>query len=111
MFILEKPYVSEFLTDTIVKNEWTVLDNSEIEDVDIEEDALCLIASDRAKKYYLSQEYPFIYGNSDISASWVKKNLSDSNLANYIEIFRNKIKFRELLKEKYPEFNFRALEV
>lgn len=111
MFILEKPYVSEFLTDTIVKNEWTVLDNSAIENVDIEEEALCLITSDKAKKYYLSQEYPFIYGNSDASASWVKTNLPESNLASYIEIFRNKINFRELLKEKYPEFNFRALEV
>ncbi len=40
MFILEKPYVSEFLIETIVKNDWTILDNDAIENVDIEEEAL-----------------------------------------------------------------------
>ena len=70
MFILEKPYVSEYLIDTIVKNDWTILDNTTIEEVDIEADDLHLITTEKAKKYYLSQEYPFIYGNSEKSGGF-----------------------------------------
>ena len=108
MFILEKPYVSEYLIDTIVKNDWTILDNTTIEEVDIEADDLHLITTEKAKKYYLSQEYPFIYVNSEKSASWVLEYLPDSKLANYINNLRNKGYFRELLKEMYPDFYFKV---
>lgn len=110
MFILEKPYVSEYLIDTIVKNDWTILDNTTIEEVDIEADDLHLITTEKAKKYYLSQEYPFIYGNSEKSASWVLEHLPDSKLANYINNLRNKGHFRELLKEMYPDFYFKVYD-
>ena len=52
MCILEKPYVSEYLIDTIVKNDWTILDNTTIEEVDIEADDLHLITTEKAKRYY-----------------------------------------------------------
>ena len=48
MFILEKPYVSEYLIDTIVKNDWTILHNATIEQVDIEADDLHLITTEKA---------------------------------------------------------------
>ena len=35
MIILEKPYVSEFLIDTIVQHDWRVLDNKTIADAEI----------------------------------------------------------------------------
>lgn len=110
MFILEKPYVSEYLIDTIVKNDWTILDNDEIESVDIEEDALHLISSEKAKNYYLAQEYPFIYGNSEKSTSWVVENLPNSNLTKYINTLRNKANFREALKNLYPDFYFKLFD-
>ena len=42
MFILEKPYVSEFLVDTIVQNDWPVLNNSIVEESGIEDGAFVL---------------------------------------------------------------------
>ena len=80
MIIIEKPYASEFLIDTIVQNDWGVLDNTAVEEADIEEGAFDLISSDIAKNYYLTQEYPLIYSNSENAITWVLKNLPDSNL-------------------------------
>ena len=58
MLILEKPYVSEFLIDTIVQNDWPVLDNDAIQETDIEEGAIDTIPCDIAKNYYIAQEFP-----------------------------------------------------
>ena len=45
MLILEKPYVSEFLLDTIVQNDWPVLDNDAVRETYIEEGAFYMIPS------------------------------------------------------------------
>ncbi len=110
MIILEKPYVSEFLLDTIVQNDWAVLDNDSVRDAEIEDGAFDVISSQVAKNYYLTQEYPLIYSNSENSISWVLDNLPDSNLAKYIKIFKDKYEFRELLKELYPNFYYETVK-
>ena len=42
MFIIEKPYASEFLVDTIIQNDLYVLDNKAVRESDIEEGAFRL---------------------------------------------------------------------
>ena len=110
MIILEKPYVSEFLLDTIVQNDWAVLQNDVVNDAEIEEGALKLIPESTAKNYYLTQEYPLIYSNSENSISWILDNLPESNLASYIKLFKDKVAFRELLKDLYPNFYFQSVK-
>lgn len=110
MIILEKPYVSEFLIDTIVKNDITVLENESIKNSGIEEGALKLITSQEAKTMYEAQEYPKIYANSENAISWVQENLPESSISDYIKLFKDKTAFRELLKELYPNFYFRAID-
>lgn len=110
MFILEKPYVSELLVDTIVQNDWPVLDNTVIQEAAIEEGAFTLWSDEDAKQFYAKQEFPLIYSNSDNAISWIMTNLPQSNLASYIKIFKDKILFREMLKELYPGFYFEAKE-
>ncbi len=111
MIIIEKPYASEFLIDTVVQNDWKVLENDAIRDADIEEGALELVPSEAAKNYYLTQEYPLIYANSENAISWVLQNLPDSNLSNYIRFCKDKAAFREALSEMYPDFYFKSVEL
>lgn len=108
MIIIEKPYASEFLIDTVVQNDWYVLENNAIKDADIEEGAFEMVPSDIAKNYYLTQEYPLIYSNSENAISWVLQNLPNSNLSEYIKFCKDKVTFREALREMYPEFFFQA---
>ena len=110
MIILEKPYVSEFLLDTIVQNDWAVLQNNVVNNAEIEDGALNLIPESTAKNYYLTQEYPLIYSNSENSISWILDNLPESNLASYIKLFKDKVAFRELLKDLYPNFYFQSVK-
>ena len=51
MIIVEKPYASEFLIDTIAQNDWPVLRNQTIKDADIEEGAIEMIPSEISKNY------------------------------------------------------------
>ncbi|MBR6127584.1 ATP-grasp domain-containing protein [bacterium] len=111
MFIIEKPYASELLVDTILENDWYVLDNKSLRDAGIEEGAFEIMPSEVAKDYYLKQEYPMIYSNSENAISWVTENLPQSNLASYINFFKDKIVFRELLQKIYPDFYFKAIDL
>lgn len=110
MFILEKPYVSEFLIDSIVRNNWAVLDNIQVKEADVEEGAFTLWNNTKAKNYYLQQEYPLIYSNSENAISWISDNLPKSNLNTYIRLFKDKVSFREMLKKLYPDFYFEAVD-
>lgn len=111
MIILEKPYVSEFLLDTIVQNDWAVLETQAVMDAEIEEGAFDVVKSEVAKNYYLTQEFPLIYSNSENAITWVLDNLPDSNLSEYIKLFKDKIAFREMLAEMYPDFYFKAADI
>ena len=110
MFIIEKPYVSEYLIDTVINHDWIVLENSTLEESGIEDDAFRLWTSEKAANNYLMQEYPLIYSNSEYAVSWVLQNLPKSNTTLYIKTFKDKILFRETLKEMYPDFYFRSFE-
>lgn len=110
MIIIEKPYVSEFFVDSIVQNDWAVLENEALEIAGIEEGAFETITSDVAKDYYNQVEYPIIYSNSENSINWVLENLPESNLSRYIKLFKDKFVFRNMLKEVFPDFYFKAFE-
>ncbi len=111
MIILEKPYASEFLIDTIVQNNWPVLENEVILSSGIEEGALNMISSEDAKAFFSLKEYPVIYSNSENSINWVLENLPESHLSDYIRLFKDKIAFRKMLAEIYPEFYFKEAEL
>ena len=110
MFILEKPYVSEFLVDTIIQHDWAVLDNKAVEESGIEDGAFRLWSTEKAANNYIKQEYPLIYANSENAISWVLENLPKSNLSEYIRLFKDKIAFRELTKKLYPDFYFKSID-
>lgn len=111
MIIIEKPYASEFLIDTVVQNDWWVLENDAIKEADIEEGAFEMVPSEVAKKYYLTQEYPLIYSNSENAITWVLQNLPESNLSQYIKFCKDKVVFRESLSEMYPDFYFKSVNL
>lgn len=107
MIIIEKPYVSEFLVDSIVQNEWAVLENEALDMANIEEGAFETIPSEVAKEYYNQIAYPLIYSNSENAINWVLENLPDSHLSRYIKLFKDKIAFRKMLQEVFPDFYFK----
>lgn len=106
MIIIEKPYVSEMFLDSILQNDWVVLENEALKIADIEEGALETVSSEIAKEYYSTVNYPKLYSNSENSINWVLQNLPDSQLSRYIKLFKDKVSFRKMLSEIYPDFYF-----
>ena len=109
MIILDHPYVSEFLLDTVAEMQVPVLKNEMSAGISTE------------KKFRLLEEAEFIesvkeqgicplYSNSENSIDWIAENLAFTGLPEKIEFFKNKVRFRELLERIYPEFRFQAMD-
>ena len=109
MIIIDKPYVSEFLVDSIVQNDWEVLENETIKLSNIEEGAFTTLSTKEAVEHYDPMRYPIIYSNSENSIDWVLENLPETELSRYIKIFKDKVEFRENLKNIFPDFYYRSV--
>lgn len=105
MIILDNPYVSPLLEDSVVANSYPVLDNEMVRS--LEKSKLMKIFDDeQAKKLLKNKENILLYSNSENSINWISKHLDFCNLSEKINLFKNKVEFRKLMKEIYPDFYF-----
>ncbi len=106
MIILAKPYVSDFLIETIKKNNFAVLDN-EIARQYFDEKYLT-DTKDAIKKY---QQGELFYTNSENSIDWISDNLKNSPLDKYIKICKDKALFRKTISKLYPDYKFSEVKL
>lgn len=109
MFILEGPYISNYIENTIIKNNFQVIDT------------LFLKSSKRYHEFNLISENEAIsvlekgtdilYSNSENVIEWVENNLQNTNYPAFINLFKNKADFREVIKKLYPDFYFQKIEI
>jgi hypothetical protein len=107
MIILDKPYVSDFLIDTINKHNIPVLNNQFIETINTIKDVH--IVSDNEAIQSIESQHELLYTNSENAIGWISKNLQKTKLPQQIELFKNKEKFRELLSNLYPDFYYKKI--
>lgn len=103
MIILEKPYVSDFLVDTIKKNNFSVLDNEVAREYFAKNE---LISADRAKEI---EQNELVYSNSENSIDWILNNLKGSKLVDMIALSKNKASFRSAIKQIFPDYFFKEV--
>lgn len=109
MFLIDKPYVSDFLIKTIKENNFQIVETKVAKEL-VTDNSLNWISEIDAKNNFLNNPNQPIYSNSENSISWVEQHLSSTTLPNQINIFKNKIRFRELLKETYPNYYFEGVK-
>jgi len=51
-----------------------------------------------------------IYCTSENSIDWIMENLNFLDLPEKIKVFKDKVRFRELLKEIYPDFFYKEIK-
>ncbi|MBN2595577.1 ATP-grasp domain-containing protein [Labilibaculum sp.] len=105
MILLDKPYVSKFLKETIVKYNFPTLDTGNV----TEKGELLLISSEQIVQHFRDNTNSRIYTNSENSINWVVNHLSFTKLPQYINVFKNKIEFRKLIQGMYPDFFFKEV--
>lgn len=109
MMILEKPYVSKFLVDSLIDMQIPVLKNKALEELNISSKILTIDENEFIKRVKLSQ-IPLIFSNSENSINWIKQNLSFTDLPKKISIFKDKVEFRKIMQPFYPNYFFKEVK-
>ncbi len=110
MIIIEKPYVSELLIDTIVQNDWLVLDNEVVKNSNVEEGAIRIVDEETAKTFYSNITNPLVYSNSENAIKWFTANIPDSNFSKLLNMFKDKILYRKTFQELYSDFKYQEVK-
>jgi hypothetical protein len=109
MILIDQPYISKYLLQTIKENNLKIV-STEVARTMISDESLNWIPENEAAEFITNNPgYP-LYTNSENSISWVEKNLASTKLPSHIHIFKNKIKFRELLKDTFPNYFFKGIK-
>jgi hypothetical protein len=108
VFILEEPYVSDLLVATAVDLALPILDTP--------------IARRRlgdAETPHLSGDAEFaaaaakpgarLYSNSENAIGWIAEHLADTDLPRTIELFKDKVAFRDLVADLFPDYRYAGL--
>ena len=108
MILLDGPYISEFLRNTITANNLPVVSNSGL--ISVGADPRWNILSEQAAIEQLeSQQYPIIYTASENSIGWIIEKLPGTKLAEFVSLMKNKVRFRDLIKPLYPNFYYKEV--
>ena len=109
MILIDQPYISSFLLRTIKENQLEIV-STEAARAMISDDSLNWISENDAVKFIKNNTNCPVYTNSENTISWIEKNLASTKLPNQIQVFKNKIKFRELLKNTFPDYFFKGIK-
>ncbi|HKJ06838.1 MAG TPA: ATP-grasp domain-containing protein [Flavobacteriaceae bacterium] len=109
MFLIDYPYVSDFLKDTLKKNHYPIVATKQAKEL-LKDDSLNWVSEKETVNLFKENTNKYIYSNSENVISWVEKNLSFTNLPKHIKIFKNKLKLRELLEDVYPTYFFKGVK-
>ena len=110
MFFADKPYVSDFFKMTVRDNAIPVVGTDIAKELDLYSGTK-IISEAMAIESSLESDNPTIYTTSENSIGWISKHLALSGLPGKIELFKNKLKFRELTKSVFPDFYFKEVRV
>ena len=108
MFILEEPYVSDLLATTVAELGLPVLDTP------MARRRLCgplavPLCADDVFAAAASRAGARLYSNSENAIGWIAEHLARSDLPRKIGLFKDKIAFRELVADLYPDYRFFGL--
>lgn len=106
MVILERPFVSDLMVDTLKKNNIPVLRNAMAE----ERVADGTILSDRE----FSEEYAHrgkLYTVSENALGWIYEHIDDKRFIDSISLVKDKAAFRSICRDIYPDFFFKEVNI
>lgn len=109
MILIDQPYISAFLLQTIKENNLEIVSTAAARAM-ISDDSLNWISEKEAVKFIKNNTNCTLYTNSENTISWIERNLASTKLPSQIQVFKNKIKFRELLKDTFPDYFFQGIK-
>ena len=110
MFFVDKPYVSELFKNTVRENGFPVVGTDIAKECGLHS-GTNVISEKSAIEIIKESDNPSIYTTSENSISWISKHLAFSNLPEKINLFKNKLKFRELTKSMSPNYFYQEVKL
>ncbi|MEM7585422.1 MAG: ATP-grasp domain-containing protein [Acidobacteriota bacterium] len=108
MFILDEPFVSDVLRDSVIASGASVLETPMAAQVLAGSDVRLSSDAEFVSSFRECSDAR-IYTCSEASIEWVAEHLADTELPGRIAVLKDKLRFRRLLQERYPETFFRGV--
>jgi hypothetical protein len=110
MFLIDKPFVSDFLIETIKDNNYKIIATKVAKEL-VKDDSLAWIAEEEAIALLKNNPEISLYSNSENALAWIDQYYGESELSSQLQVLKNKVKFRELIKELFPDFYFKQISI
>lgn len=110
MIFLDKPYVSDFLLQTIEDNQLPVVRTDYAEVVTEGRDIKLIEKAAVIEQAKLDKGTSFLM-TSENSIGWVAENISFLRLSETIDLFKDKAKFRELTAGLHPDIFYTTVKI
>ena len=105
MFILEEPYVSDLLVATVGELGLPVL-RTPMAERRLPPALAGLLRDDTSFAAAARAPGARLYSNSENAIGWIAANLAGSDLPRSIELFKDKLAFRDLVADLYPDYRY-----
>ena len=106
MVILERPFASDMMVDTIEKNSIPVLKN-EMSERRVS-NGVVLSDAEFAAEYKKTGK---LYTVSENALGWIYEHIEDKRFLDSISIVKDKNAFRKICRDIYPDFFFKELNI
>ena len=110
MFLIDKPFVSDFLIKTIKDNDYKIIATKVAKEL-VKDDSLSWIAEEEAIALLKNNPEISLYSNSENALAWIDHYYGESELSSQLQVLKNKVKFRALIKELFPDFYFKQISI
>lgn len=110
MFFIDKPYVSDFFKRTVRDNGIPVVGTAIAKKSGLYSGTK-IISEERAIEMVQEQDSLRIYTTSENAIGWIAEHLAFSDFPEKIELFKDKLKFREMTQSIFPDLYFREVRV
>lgn len=107
MFFADKPYVSDFFKKTVRDHAIPVAGLDAAKEMGLYPGTR-VVSEDEAVEMVRGSQNPLLYATSENSIGWISERLGFTDIPRRIQVFKNKLKFRELTRGVFPDFRFRG---
>lgn len=110
MILIDKPFASDFLIQTIKENRYEVV-STEVAQGMLNDDDITWVTEKEATRIMRERPETPLYSNSENALSWLEEHLDNSAFSQHAQLFKDKVRFRELIQTTYPGFFFRTVQL
>lgn len=110
MYLIDYPFVSDFLVNTIKEHHYKIVATKAAQEL-IADDTLNWISEEEAIQAIYNDPHISLYSNSENALAWLGQHLDEHAILLPINVFKDKFKFRMLIKHLFPDFYFEKVRL